>query len=176
MHEGKRPGGLTALAVFNFIGAGYDLVFSFLPVLALIAFGGKLAEVMEVEFRKQAEQHAKEEGRASETAEITRDQQNVLDAMRAYEKGMDAIVQAAGIVICAGLLLAGGVGYLRQRRWGRVLGNLYVIASVASTVHAVRMVPPEYGGGLRFAALLYFVYPILTLYLLNWTFREDLKR
>jgi hypothetical protein len=175
MHEGKRPGGLTALAVFNFIGAGVDCL-GLLSVLAMIVFGGELAKLAEEGFRKQAEARAEEEGRDPAGAEITEEEKKAVAILRSYEKGAHVVAQAAGLAVCAALLLAAGVGYLRQRRWGRILGNLYVLASAAASIHVMQSVPQEYGGGFKFVALLSFVYPALTLYLLNLTFREDLAR
>jgi len=175
MHEGKRPGGLTALAVFNFIGVGVD-VLGIITVLGMIVFGGKLADIAERGFRKQAEARAREEGRDPATADVEPDQQRALAVMRNYEGGSGPILQAVGLVACTGLLLAAGIGYLRQRRWGRILGNIYAIVAVATVLQQMRVVPPEYGGGLRFAALIGFLYPVVTLYLLNSTFREDLRR
>jgi len=177
MYEGKRPGGLTALAVFNFIGVGVD-TFLILGVLSMIAFGGTLAGMAERSMREQAAARARDEGRDPARAELTPKEQAALAHLRSYEGSnrIPALLQLAGLVASAGLLLAAGVGYLRQRRWGRILGNIYVIVSVASTIYETRMVPPEYGGGLQFAALRYFVYPVITLCLVNGTFREDLKR
>lgn len=41
MSEGKRPGGLTALAVINFVFAGWGLI-GLLGLVALFAFIGKI--------------------------------------------------------------------------------------------------------------------------------------
>jgi hypothetical protein len=175
MHEGKRPGGLTALAVFNFIGTGIDFL-GLAGILVMMAFGDLRADAMEREARNRAVERAKADGRDPATAEISPNERQQIAVRRAYESGINAIVQVAGIALCGGLLLAAGVGYLRQRRWGRIVGNIYVVCSVASAIHAMGIVPAESGGGFRFAALIGFVYPALTLYLANVTFREDLTR
>lgn len=176
MHEGKRPGGLTALAVFNFVGAGLDLI-GLLGVIALVAFGGKFADEAERGAKVNATRRAKAAGLDPGEAEFTAEERDAIGRLRMYERlGPLAIGQMAGLVACAGLLVAAGVGFLRQRRWGRVLANIYVLVSVASAILDMRLVPPEYGGGFRFAALLAFLYPALTLFFVNGTFREDLSR
>ncbi|MBN2183286.1 MAG: hypothetical protein JW715_15350, partial [Sedimentisphaerales bacterium] len=78
-------------------------------------------------------------------------------------------------IISGVLLLLSGIGYIKQKRimgWG--LGNLYAIISIVSSIVSCFLFPREIGGGFQIATLIGLVYPVLTLILLNTTFKEDL--
>ncbi|MEO8700400.1 MAG: hypothetical protein ABI867_10165 [Kofleriaceae bacterium] len=138
MAEGKRPGGLTALAVLNFVFAGLGLL-GLLAVLALltaadVASGGKL------------------EGGGG------------------VSKGIIYVALILGVVRM-GILLAAGVGYLKMKRFlGRTLGNVYAILAIADTVIALALLKQGFGIGV----IIGLIYPVLTLILLNTTFKDDL--
>ena len=67
-----------------------------------------------------------------------------------------------------------GIGYLQQKRgMGWMVGNVYAVFSVVSSVVSGLLMKPELGGGFNLSAILGLVYPVLTLILLNWTFKED---
>src|SRR5262245_26736433 len=105
MSPGQRPGGLTALAVLNFIFGGFAL----LGVLGWVVILGLL----------QAEP-----GRA------TRDE--VLDVTGGpaviYAIILLNLIQGA-------LLVISGVGYLGQKAMmGKVLGNAYAVVTLAANV------------------------------------------
>jgi hypothetical protein len=157
MNEGKRPGGLTALAVLNFVFGGFSVlgVLAMAAVLALLgsdAATEAIAESGDEEARKVAE---------------------------AWEKigtglfyGMLALSAAT-----AALLIASGVGYLQQKRFlGRTLGNTYAVLSIASSLLFGLMIHEDAGGGFNIGTILGLVYPVLTLLLLNGTFKEDFIR
>jgi hypothetical protein len=174
MHEGKRPGGLTALAVFNFIAAGIDLVGIVSLVLA-VTFGAAIAESVERQAKERTEQQVEAGG--NEEAELSQEDRQALAALRAFREfgGPGFAVYMGLLGACTCLLVAAGVGYLRQRRWGRLLGNIYAACSIATMAYGMWLTPAALGGGFRFAAFIGFVYPVLTLVVVNMVFREDLQ-
>lgn len=139
MAEGKRPGGLTALAVLNFVFGG------FAAIGALLGFGG-LALI------REAAKKAQESGAKVETS-----------------YGL-AVVALALLAVSAFLLITSGVGYLKQKRMmGRTLGTVYALLSLASTLIGIIN-----GGGVGIGTIIFSVYPILTLIMVNTTFKDDL--
>lgn len=131
----KRPGGLTALAVLNFVFAGLGL----LALLALFALLG-----------------AVEKGAAAAEVHIS--------------TGMLWALILLGFVRM-GIMIAAGVGYLGQKKFlGRTLGNTYAILSLLDTALGLALASTGFGIG----TLIGLIYPVLTLFLLNTTFKEDL--
>ena len=138
MAEGKRPGGLTALAVLNFVGSGFTGLVV-IGTAALLGIG-KMAQA------------------ASDT-KITLPSTSILAMLLL----LDAIT--------IGLLIASGVGYLKQKRGlGRGVGNAYAIVSLVSKVIALITIQNGFGIG----TIVGLIYPVLTLILLNTTFKDDL--
>lgn len=136
MANGKRPGGLTALAVLNFVFAGLGLI-GFLAILALLGAADKAT------------------GGELTTGDVSK-----------------GVVYAALVlgVIRMGILLAAGVGYLQQKKFlGRTLGNVYGILAIGDTVMGLALLKSGFGIG----AIIGLIYPILTLVLLNTTFKDD---
>jgi len=75
------------------------------------------------------------------------------------------------LAVSAFLLLASGVGYIKQRRFlGKTLGNGYAVCSLAGTVVNLALIH----GGFGIGTIIGMVYPILTLILVNTTFKDDL--
>ena len=150
MSENKRPGGLTALAVLNFVFGG----FCCFGVLSMsLAFAIKKGAIPLQE----------------------KDKDEATNALAQMSDEFIYIVTAT-YVICAFLLIATGVGYLKQKRiWGRVMGN---VASVLAIVGL--LIPTFVGGkggeGFSLGTLVLLVYPVSTLILLNTTFKEDFVR
>jgi hypothetical protein len=139
MAEGKRPGGLTALAVLNFVFGGLGA----LVVLGLIA----LLSV--------AESVANEAGTSISSAPGA---------------GMVYVAILLSVVSTV-LMIASGVGYLKQRRFlGRTLGNAYAAFSIGSSVFAIVAL----SAGVGIGTIIGLIYPVLTLVLLNTTFKDDL--
>lgn len=137
MREGKRPGGLTALAVLNFVFGG-------LGALGLIALFA-LLKVEDPEGRRAAEEISKHP-----------------------DAGLIWINILLSTVAVA-LMIASGVGYLGQKRFlGRTLGNAYALVSIASSILGVVVV------GVDITTIIGLVYPVLTLALINTTFKDDL--
>ena len=153
MSENKRPGGLTALAVINFILGGLSLLGA-LALAVLIPFLGSGAF-------EQATQNMSPE----ETAQM--------EAL-ANMSGPLFIVLVGVSFVCAVLLIASGVGYLKLKQFlGRTLGNAYAIISIVYAVAAGMLLPVAAGGGFNIMTIVGLIYPVLTLILLNTTFKED---
>ena len=135
MADGKRPGGLTALAVLNFVFGGFG-------VLAVLGAAALL-------------------GAANELTEGA-----VADGM-----GMGiGMFQFLLMALSAALLIVSGVGYIGQKRvMGRIMGNFYGATSIVNNGLSIAN-----GGEFSFFTIIGLVYPVLTLILLNTTFKEDL--
>jgi len=135
----KRHGGLTALAVLNFVFGGIGAIGC---VLGL----GALALIREAMVQ-------------SEAAGIKYEGQSMTVAYAVLA------LSAVGAL----LLIVSGVGYLKQKKFlGRTLGTLYALLSLAGTGLTIATA----GAGLT--TVLFAVYPLLTLILLNSSFKEDL--
>lgn len=150
MSEGKRPGGLTALAVLNFIFGGFGV----LGLLGMVALLG-IASAVEAEDPQAGEELRK--------------------AMEEF--GSLFMVALVLTAVSAFLLIASGVGYLQQKRTlGRTLGSVYAALSICSSLVSAALMPEELGGGANIGTMVGLVYPVLTLVLLNTTFKHDLVR
>jgi hypothetical protein len=146
MSEGKRPGGLTALAVLNFIFGGFGLVMAAITAIANAV--------------------------SVEDAEA---QQAIKQAME--EAGPLFLIGLILGAISTVLLITSGIGYLQQKRFlGRTLGSTYAALSIAFSLIRSAMLSPEIGGGFSIVTIIGLIYPVLTLVLLNGTFKHDLVR
>jgi len=147
--ERTRPGGLTALAVINIVFCGSGLL-GVLGMAALFALMGKMAD---------------------EVPEKSRQQFEALQKM-----GGPRLVFMFGLsLVTSVLLLLSGIGYLKQKRvLGRLVGNSYAVIAVVSSLVRVFLFAPELGGGFTIGTIIGLVYPVLTLVLLNTTFKDDL--
>ena len=138
MAEGRRPGGLTALAVLNFVFAGLGLL-GFLAVLALLGAADNLSD-------------------------------GKLEGAGGISKGVVYAALLLGVLRMA-ILLAAGVGYIKQKKFlGRTMGNVYAILALADTGIGLALLKTGFGIG----AIIGLIYPILTLILINTTFKDDL--
>lgn len=148
MNAQSRPGGLTALAVINFIFAGFGL-------LALLAFAAVFAVF----------------GAALES--VPEGQRALAEALKQVGV-MWFILSLVASLISAILLLVSGIGYLKLSKFmGRTLGNVYGIFALIGTFLTALLMPPELGGSFTIGTLIGLIYPVLTLILLNTTFKED---
>ena len=135
----KRPGGLTALAVLNFVFGGIG------AIVAIIGFGG-LAII------REGIKNAEAQGGKYDGPSLT--MATIVIALTAFG---------------ALLLIVSGVGYLKQAKFsGRTLGTLYALVSLGGTVASAA------AGGLGIGSVLLAIYPLLTLILVNTTFKNDL--
>ena len=150
MNEGKRPGGLTALAVINFIFSGWGLI-GLLGLAAFFAFIGKIP-----------------------TDQMDANQKAQIEAFQNMGLPLFIFIFALTIISSV-LLLLSGIGYLKQKKFlGRTIGNTYAVVTIISSVITGIMFAPELGGGFNIGTIIGLIYPVLTLILLNTTFREDL--
>ncbi len=149
MEQEKRPGGLTALAVFNFIFAGFN-VLGFIGFAALLGLRDMIP-----------------------TDEMEPDQQARFEAFQEMGTGLFVAILILMLVSII-LEVVSGTGYLKQkRRMGWLVGNIYAVFSLIGGIAIGQMMPSELGGGFGLSTLIELVYPVLTLFLLNSTFKED---
>jgi len=153
MSSGTRPGGLTALAVINFIIGGFRCL-SALGLIVLIPMLGRIPEAGN---------------------DVPPQQQAQLDALR--EIGPSVFI-ALGVLslISALLLIVSGFGYLKLKRvLGRVVGSAYGVLGIASTLATMLFMPAALGGGtFGIGTIIGLIYPVLTLILVNTAFKDDL--
>ena len=84
---------------------------------------------------------------------------------------------ALGVVmlILTVLLIVSGIGYLYLKKFeGRVLGNAAMLVGIASALVVTFWVPKVLDGGFNGFSAINFTFPLLTLFLLNRTFRDQL--
>ena len=148
MAEGKRPGGLTALAVLNFVFGG------------IVALWGLLLLAANA-FVSSAESAAKAKGA------------NIKGADQAVVDDAKTILLVGGLtaVLAAVFMITSGVGFLKMKKFlGRTLGNVGAITLAASAI--VIAILGKQGVGL--GTIIWCVYPLITIALINTTFKEDL--
>ncbi len=150
MDEGKRPGGLTALAVINFILSGLGLI-NLIVLAAFFAFIGKIP-----------------------TDDMQEAQKAQMEAFQNMGTSVFVIIFALTIISSV-LLLLSGIGYLKQKKvLGRMMGNAYALITIVSSIVSGIMFATEFGGGFNIGTIIGLIYPVLTLILINTTFKDDL--
>ena len=156
MSEGKRPGGLVALAVLNFVFAALGLLFRVLAfTMIALAASGALDDMLEQSGDQQAQADMAQVG--------------------------DVVTNPAGIWLMVGLSVLGialaitsGVGYLRQKKFsGRIIGNVYALVAMVNVILPIFFLK---GAKFGFDSMIFLVYPLVTLFLINTIFKEDLVR
>jgi len=150
MDEGKRPGGLTALAVINFVIAGVGFL-GILGMIALFAFVGEIP-----------------------TEGMDETQKAQMEAFQ--DMGLPVFIVVFGLeAVSSLLLLVSGIGYLKQKKiMGWAIGNAYAVVAIISSVVSAFMFAAELGGGFNIGTMINLIYPLVTLILLNTTFKDDL--
>ncbi|HEY1558854.1 MAG TPA: hypothetical protein VGF94_28720 [Kofleriaceae bacterium] len=137
-----RPGGLTALSIFNFVFGGLAGLVNLISLATLGMFYDKMVE---------QSQHSG---------------QPIPSKALLYTLSALAVVRAA-------LLITAAIGYLGQRKFlGRTLGNTYAVLALGSIAFEISQAPQSISP----FNLVEFVYPLITLFLLNVIFRKDLVR
>ena len=163
---GKRPGGLTALAVINFILSGIFL----LGILGTI-FGKYGIEMNE----KVLDERIKNDPNLVERdPQVAEQKENLAKAKKALSDPNLRMITFISIVPMA-LMIVSGVGYLKQKKMlGWTMGNLYAVISIILGIVEISIVDEDITGGFSMESLIGFIYPVLTLFLLNVTFKDDL--
>ena len=150
MDEGKRPGGLTALAVINFIFSGWGLL-GLIGLAAFFAFIGKMP-----------------------TDQMNEEQLTQIEAFQNMGASVFVMIFVLTIISSV-LLLLSGIGYLKQKKFlGRMMGNAYAVINIVSSIVSGMMFATEFGGGFNIGTIIGLIYPVLTLILINTTFKDDL--
>jgi len=150
MNEEKRPGGLTALAVINFIFSGWGLI-GLIGLAAFFALIGKIP-----------------------TDNMQEAQKAQIEALQNMGLPVFIIIFLLSLLSSV-LLLLSGIGYLKQKKFlGRTIGNIYAVITIISSVVSGILFAPDLGGGFNIMTIVGLIYPVLTLILLNTTFKEDL--
>ena len=137
-----RPGGLSALGIFNFVFGGLETIGALFNLALLSSMYPKMVD------------NAQHTGQTVPSLNLL-----YLLALFALARG--------------GLLIASGVGYFGMKKFlGRVLGNVYAVAALIDIVIEITQAP----AGFTAFSLVGFVYPLITLFMLNAVFRKDLVR
>lgn len=156
MTVGSRPGGLTALAVLNFVFGGFGVIgmLFWIGILFLISTN------------------------SDAIAEATSEDQNAADIAAFWREHIPLLLTVLAMHAVSTLLqLLSGFGYLQQKRLlGRVLGNAYALTGATAALTLALSAPPEANGGFELGTIVSLLYPGLTLFLLNTTFKEDFVR
>jgi hypothetical protein len=139
MSEGKRPYGLTALAVLNFVFVGFVAV----GAQALWARYSLVPSTPDV-------------------------------AITAYsltqQDGPMILIAAILMLVSMTLLIVSGIGYIGQKKiLGQRVGSIYGMIGIAGTVLVLLVAKTGFG----IETIIGLTYPILTLVLLNTTFKDD---
>lgn len=154
---GARPGGLTALAVINFVLAALGCVGALGAVAVSALFSSSLMDNPDV----QAQIKPEDQEQIAHAKEVF---SHPLYPVHAGVEGVNAI-----------LLVIAGVGYLRMKRvTGRIVGNVYAVLAIANEAFGITLIPASVGAGMGLALLPGFLYPLLTLFFINVTFRNEL--
>src|ERR1044072_4945853 len=109
MSDQHRPGGLTALAVFNFIFGGLGLIgaLGLAALLPMLAQGGAPG--------------------------LSEEQRAQLEALTSLGNA-PFLLAVASSAIGGLLLIVAGIGYLQQKRvLGKVLGNVYALFAIVTS-------------------------------------------
>jgi hypothetical protein len=178
---GTRPGGLTALAVINFVFAGLGLLMSAGVFLGdtLVSMGLEAAEkdaAKRAEMDRQAETRGEASRSAEEVAKGAKELEDMREAKRVYaEHG--TILMVAGVVgiLLALLQIVSGVGYLKLRRGlGKNVGTVYALGAIAWEIAGIALAD-KFGEGRSFGLMniIGFIYPLVTLFALHRIFKDD---
>ena len=145
----QRPGGLTALAVLNFV---FGIV-------------GAIANVATAVFGKIVLDHI-----ADSNARLSEQQVQAIRRARHVLQYVWLTLPLALVVSV--LLIVSAVGYLQMKKMGRTVGTAYAILALLNVVLTLTLV----GTGFSLSMLIGLVYPVLTLILLNTTYKNVLVK
>jgi hypothetical protein len=143
----KRPGGLTALAILNFVFGGFNFIGGVVMALFSLLFSAGAAAVSN---SPSADPNLK-----AEVAKVA-----------ATGTGILWLVTLVCLVVC-GMLIVSGVGYLKMKKFVYTIGNAYAIVGIVYTVLGLAFM-----GTTVFGAIIGIAYPVVTLALLNTKFKK----
>jgi hypothetical protein len=150
MNGTKRPGGLTALAVINFVFSGLKIIGA-IGLFFSMTMLGKIP-----------------------TDAMTEAQKTQIQGLQNIDPSIFTINIGINVILFV-LLLLSGIGYLNQKKsLGRIVGSIYGALGVAGVIVIATMFPQEVGGGFGIMSIIGIIYPVLTLILINTTFKDDL--
>lgn len=140
MAEGKRPGGLTALAVLNFIWGAFAAIGALLFLTGAVLVHGV--------------------AKAAENA-----------GGEVHETGVWVLwLELALLAISAFTLIAAGVGFLKQKKSGRTMANVYAVCAIAGTGLNLGLMH----GGVGAGTIIGLVWPVLMLVFANKVYKDNL--
>ena len=150
MDEKKRPGGLTALAVINFIFAALSLF----SVLA-ITLGKAFVDYIPMD-------------------QMTEQQAAGVATLQNMSPTTVAVIAGWGIFGFL-LLLISGIGYLKRKKvTGRIIGSVYAILSIVYAIASATLFSGVTGERFGIGSIIGLIYFVLTLILLNTLYKDDL--
>jgi hypothetical protein len=180
-----RPGGLTALAIINFVVALLQIMEGagelMMPVLLPMAV--QQAE-KEAEAESRAASRAAAETMASGTpsAESRPRDRNAKKKLEQLKAGIAKanehrvlIMLAGAIAVFFGVILAlSGIGYLKLKKFlGKTLGTVYAVLEIVWGVVVVSYVSGALGEDFTIWGVISFIYPVVTLVCLQVIFKHD---
>jgi|WetSurMetagenome_2_1015567.scaffolds.fasta_scaffold36688_4 hypothetical protein len=149
--EVKRPGGLTAMAVINFIIAGFSVIGIIGTVFSMTMIGNVPTNGMPEAAKAQ------------------------IEALQRIDPSVFAIMIGMNVISFL-LLLLSGIGYLKQKKvLGRFFGNVYGFYGIIGVIISTLILPKAISGGLGVMSFIGIIYPIITLILLDTVFKNDLN-
>lgn len=148
MSESTRPGGLTALAVLHFVFGGKRIADTF----GLVAMRS---------LRDQMDDKRPRE---------------IAEALAAVDATVFTTVSTFAVL--TGLAtIAAGIGCLKLRaRLGRRLGTVAALATIGTTIAYAVMLRGTRAGDFTLLTIVQLLFPLLTLFLLNVTFKDEFVR
>ena len=148
----KRPGGLTAMAVLNFVFGGLGIITYILFIVGIIAA---------VAILNAAIQQAQDDGDDAKVEEIRLQMPNM---------SLSYVVLLLGLISSA-LLIVSGVGYLTMSRAaGYLMGMAYGILAIIAQILWITV-----GNAGALGIIIGLAYPVLTIVLLNTAFKKYWK-
>ena len=158
--SGARPGGLTALAVLNFVFGGFGIIGGLWRLLAGAASGSSN------DFFDAATRFSRSAAERSGNPDAIEAMNRFAPKIVSYS-GAFYFLGILGLVLAAFLIVA-GVGYLKQsKKAGWLFGNIYGITGIILAILTFALLPWV----LSFFAIFDLAYAIVTLALLNTVFK-----
>ena len=149
MSETTRPGGLTALAVLHFV------------------FGGKrIADTVGFVVLRSRHDQMDDDKKPRE----------LVDALAAVDATVFTTISV--LAVLTGLAtIAAGIGCLKLRaRLGRRLGTVAALSMIGMTIAYAMLLRGTRAGDFTLLTVVQLLFPLLTLFLLNVTFKDEFVR